>query len=129
MPPKKGYRKLKAGTPPPPQGQGVTGQEEEPAGQGATGQEEPLVGPEETQAGEKKAFLITNGPNGSTCVNEVQAGGKKRKPKGAKKGGCGPMPTEQRVMVGGRSAVVYKGSRGGQYVKKGGEYVPLSKVK
>lgn len=34
-------------------------------------------------------------------------------------------PTEERVQLGGRKAVVYRGPRGGKYVKKGGEFMRL----
>jgi hypothetical protein len=100
-----------------------------------TGQEGPLPQDRAEGEGEVAAVMREEQPAATGTVppaGEPKEGGKKRKAKGSKgskKGGAGPMPTEQRVMVGGRSAVVYKGSRGGQYVKKGGEYVPLSKVK
>ena len=41
----------------------------------------------------------------------------------------GKRPTKQRIQMGGRSAVVYEGTRGGKYVKKGGEFVSLSALK
>ncbi len=48
-------------------------------------------------------------------------------------GGCGCgkntqqqcVKTNERALVGGKSRVVYKGPRGGRYIKKGGEFVPL----
>jgi endonuclease YncB( thermonuclease family) len=36
--------------------------------------------------------------------------------------------TDQKVKIGNRDAVVYKGQRGGRYIKKGGEFVALSKI-
>lgn len=36
--------------------------------------------------------------------------------------------TADRVMLGGRNAVVYNGPRGGKYVKKSGEYVKLARI-
>lgn len=41
----------------------------------------------------------------------------------------GKRPTKQRIQMGGRSAIVYEGARGGKYVKKGGEFVSLSALK
>lgn len=37
-------------------------------------------------------------------------------------------PTPQRVMIGGKQRVVYKGKRGGEYIKKGGEFISLNKA-
>lgn len=36
--------------------------------------------------------------------------------------------TKKRVVVNGKSMVVYVGKRGGEYVKRGGKFVPVSKV-
>lgn len=41
-----------------------------------------------------------------------------------------PKPTKQRVRLPGikRDCVVYEGPRGGQYVKQGGQFLPLKMV-
>lgn len=46
------------------------------------------------------------------------------------KGGSisGPKPSEKRVMLGGKPRVVYIGKRGGEYVKKGGEFISLKSL-
>ena len=47
-----------------------------------------------------------------------------------KKGGAGSgaVRTSEIIQHGGRDRVVYKGPRGGKYIKKGGEMVPISKL-
>lgn len=98
-----------------------------------------------TTDGNCKYVEVCNQGTGFTAkiIQDPSSGGAKNKKKSSKsktskkQGGgsgpsaslMGPKPTNQRVMVGGRNAVVYKGPRGGSYVKKGGEYVPLSKAK
>jgi len=37
--------------------------------------------------------------------------------------------TDQRIKIGGRTAVVYEGQRGGKYIMKGGKYVLVSSLK
>ena len=41
---------------------------------------------------------------------------------------CSHAPTQQRVMIGGKQRVIYKGKRGGEYIKKGGEFITLAKA-
>ncbi len=65
-------------------------------------------------------------------------GGARRSRRGSKKSGsrkakggaavAGPTRTSQSVQYGGRDRVVYQGPRGGKYIKKGGEFVPISKL-
>lgn len=43
--------------------------------------------------------------------------------------GCGPVASTERIQMGGRSRVVYKGPRGGAYIKQGGEFVSLKSLK
>jgi hypothetical protein len=76
--------------------------------------------PKNANAEEQQCFIVKN-ENGGVLVTPV-------KDKNTPKGGS-PTPTTQRVMLGGRNAVVYKGTRGGKYVKKGGEFFALSKLK
>jgi hypothetical protein len=54
--------------------------------------------------------------------------GGRRKPKNKPSSSSGHTPTKKRVMIGGNSRVVYSGKRGGEYVKKGGEFIPLAKA-
>lgn len=41
----------------------------------------------------------------------------------------GPKPTRERVNIGKRKAVVYKGTKGAEYIKKDGKFVSLAKFK
>ncbi len=69
---------------------------------------------------------------------EELGGGARRSRRGSKKSGsrkakggaavAGPTRTSQSVQYGGRDRVVYQGPRGGKYIKKGGEFVPISKL-
>lgn len=64
-------------------------------------------------------------------ANGAAGGG--RKHSAAKRNGgsasCkGPMQTQKRVLIGGKSRVVYQGKRGGEYIKKGGEFMSLVKA-
>jgi hypothetical protein len=92
----------------PPQGQ--AGQASKPP----QGQASP---PPQGQPPQKQCYSVEKN-KGSVTVTPLPA-----------KTGGNPKPTPSRVMVGGRNSIVYKGSRGGKYVKKGGEFVPLSKIK
>ena len=40
-----------------------------------------------------------------------------------------PTKTNKRVMVGGKSRVVYQGKRGGEYIKQAGSFMSLNKLK
>jgi hypothetical protein len=54
----------------------------------------------------------------------TQAGGRPRRGGSA----CSHTPSQKRVLIGGKPRVVYQGKRGGEYIKKGGEFISLSKV-
>ena len=41
---------------------------------------------------------------------------------------CSHTPSQKRVMIGGKQRVVYQGKRGGEYIKKGGEFITLNKA-
>jgi hypothetical protein len=49
--------------------------------------------------------------------------------KGGGKLPSSPQKTGKRVTIAGKSRVVYVGKRGGQYIKQGGQFVRLNKVK
>ena len=56
------------------------------------------------------------------------AAGGARKRNGGSASCKGPVQTEKRVLIGGKSRVVYQGKRGGEYIKKGGEFMSLVKA-
>jgi len=57
----------------------------------------------------------------STPKSSSKSPAKSAKPSAAK----GPQPTDERVLVKGRTRVVYKGPKGGKYIKKDGKFVRL----
>ncbi len=63
--------------------------------------------------------------------NSGFAGGRRRKSSSIKKSSSSNSKmsrTSQKVQYGGSERVVYEGVRGGKYIKKGGEFVPISKL-
>jgi len=65
---------------------------------------------------------------------ELEGGRRRRTPKSSSKSPAkpakpsaakGPQPTDERVLVKGRTRVVYKGPKGGKYIKKDGMFVRL----
>jgi hypothetical protein len=63
---------------------------------------------------------IVQGLDGTDSLPSAQAGGKKK---------ASPKRTEQKVMIGKKERVVYKGVRGGKYVKWNGKYVTVAEAK
>lgn len=74
------------------------------------------------------------GQTGQAQEEELDGGARKSKRStrkaAPKKGGAGSgaVRTSESIQHGGRDRVVYKGPRGGKYIKKGGEMVPISKL-
>jgi hypothetical protein len=65
-----------------------------------------------------------------SMIFESPQGGRRKTVKGKSTPKSKPAKTKtsKRVMIGGKNRVVYSGKRGGEYVKKGGEFIPVSKA-